>query len=47
MEPMPMKDIEIINGYSRELIKETPNESIHLIVTDPPYYIIQTENVLQ
>lgn len=36
---MPSKEIQIITGDSLKELKNIPDKSIHLIVTDPPYYI--------
>ena len=32
-----MKDIQLLNGDCLELMKDIPDKSIDLIVTDPPY----------
>lgn len=34
-----MKDFELYNGDCRDIIKTIPDNSIDLIVTDPPYFI--------
>ena len=36
------KDYELWNGDCLELIKQVPNESVDLILTDPPY-----ENIIE
>ena len=34
---MDYKDVKIIQGDAYELIKDIPDKSVDLIVTDPPY----------
>lgn len=37
-------DLKILNGDSVELLKTIPDETIDLVLTDPPYFIDQLDN---